>query len=213
MFFLDSCNQLAVFLVLFYVKYWLCCTSAPDAPISDFDFLKLLEKAKLSIKNEQMIQFIEASYNKMKQHLWYLSERLVPLAFFSKRVDDKNKSEMSKEILRYEGVQPIGTRDMHIPQDGVKFTSMKMKQFIGSDSWTFFDLIGIVPSFLKLPVSKWHDDDSYQQIKEYVLCLNVVNDCAERALGVMTEFHMDKITTSEDQRQHLIQVVKETRSR
>ena len=210
--FLDTAKELATFLVLFYVKYWLCCTSASDAAVLDLNFLQQLEKAKLIIKDHNFLKFIEASSEKLKQHLWYLSERLVPIAFFSSRVDNQQKSEMAKELLSYEKVSG-GTQDMPLPEEGMQFSSMKLKQFVGSDSWTFFTLMGVSPDFLHKPVSEWCNDASYLQMQNFIKTLSVVNDSAERALGMMTEFHVDRITRSEQQRQHLLQVVKEMRLR
>lgn len=198
---------------MFYVKYWLCCTSATDAPILDLNLLQQLEKAKELEKDALILQFIEASMEKLKLHLWYLSERLVPLAFFCNRVDDCQKSEMAKEMIAYEGMIPGGTQDMPITDQRVEFSSMKLKQFVGSDSWTFFKLIGVKPDFLYIPVSEWINDNSYLKVCSYTKSLSVVNDSAERALGMMTEFHVNRITQSEEQRQHLLQVVKEMRLR
>ena len=80
-----------------------------------------------------------------------------------------------------------------------KFSSMKLKQFVGSDSWTLFNLIGVDPNFLHVPVSEWPTNENYKKIFDFVKNLSVVNDSAERALGLLTEFHMDKITRSKEQ--------------
>ena len=207
--FLDMSHTLATFLVLFYVIYWLCCTSASDAAILDFNLLKLFEKGLVCVKDYHMLKFIQASLEKLKHHLWYLSERLIPLSLFSSRVEDQQKSELAKEILDYKGEAPSKTQDMPICQ---KFSSMKLKQFVGSDSWTLFNLIGVDPDFLHVPVSEWPTNENYKKVFDFVKNCSV-NDSAERALGLLTEFHMDKITRSEEQRQFLLQVVKEMRSR
>ena len=39
-----------------------------------------------------------------------------------------------------------------------------------------------------------------------VRATKVVNDSAERALGMITNFHLDRITRSEEQKQYLLQV-------
>ena len=44
---------------------------------------------------------VEATY-KLKDHLWYLIERLVPLALFSARVADRDKNEMANVSLKYQ---------------------------------------------------------------------------------------------------------------
>ena len=45
---------------------------------------------------------MKAAFVKLKDHLWYLSERLVPLVFFSVRVADRDKKEMANAILKYQ---------------------------------------------------------------------------------------------------------------
>ena len=97
-------HTLATFLVLFYVKQ-----SVSDAAILDFNLLKLFEKGLVCVKDDHMLKFIQASLEKLKQHLWYLSERLIPLSLFSSRVEDQQKSELAKEILDYKGEAPSKT--------------------------------------------------------------------------------------------------------
>ena len=56
--FLDMAKELATFLVLFYVKYWLCCTSPSNAAVLDLNFLQQLEKAKSKIKDDHLLKFL-----------------------------------------------------------------------------------------------------------------------------------------------------------
>ena len=48
---------------------------------------------------------------------------------------------------------------------------------------------------------------------EVVLAMKVVNDSAERVLGMVTDFHIHRIARSDEQKSYLFQVVKELRSR
>ena len=98
---LDSIQNLATFRSLFYVKFWLCSTKATDAPQLDLDLMKLLEKTKTKVRDPETIKMVEAAYVKLKNHLRYLSERLVPLALFSARVADRDEKEMANAILKY----------------------------------------------------------------------------------------------------------------
>ena len=43
--------------------------------------------------------------------------------------------------------------------------------------------------------------------------IGIVNDCAERSLGLVTDCHIDGITRSEEQKFHLYHAVTELRSR
>ena len=82
------------------MKFWLCSTNATDAPQLDLHFLKLLEEAKTKVRDPGMIKIVEAGNVKLKHHLWYLSERFVPLALFSVRVADRDKKEMANAIFK-----------------------------------------------------------------------------------------------------------------
>ena len=100
---LEKISTLATFLSLFYVQYWFCLTNAVDAPQLDLNLLKLLEDAKTKLKDTDMIEMITAAYSKLTNHLWYLSERLVPFSMFSHRVSDSEKCAMAKELLKCKG--------------------------------------------------------------------------------------------------------------
>ena len=63
------------------MKFWLCLTSATDAPQLDQDLLKLLQEAKTKLRDPGTINMLEAAYVKLKDHFLYLGERLVPLYF------------------------------------------------------------------------------------------------------------------------------------
>ena len=56
-------------------------------------------------------------------------------------------------------------------------------------------------------------DVEYLEIAKLVANTKCVNDNAERALGMATDYHCNKITTDETQRQYLFKVVKELRER
>ena len=135
---LDFVQNLAIFLSLFYLKFWLCSTNATDAPQLDLDLLKLLEEAKTKVRDPGTIKMVEAACVKLKDHFWHLSESLVPLALFSARVTDRNKKEMANAILKYQNQACRDCQQMPETEDfGVKL----LKHFVGTDSWTFFELL------------------------------------------------------------------------
>ena len=48
-----------------------------------------------------MLEMIDhGAYSKLSMHLWYLSERIVPLTLFSHRVDDKDRGAMAKTLMK-----------------------------------------------------------------------------------------------------------------
>ena len=88
------------------------------------------------------------------------------------------------------------------------FGSKHLKHFFGSNSWTFSQLLHREESaLLTKRVQKWSTKESYLSLKEVVVLIMVVNDSAERSLGLATDYHIDRITRSEEQKFHLYQVV------
>ena len=65
----------------------------------------------------------------------------------------------------------------------------------------FFRLFDVEPTFLYKPVIQWSIDDTFKKLSPIVRATKVVNDSAERALGMITNFHLDRITRSEEQKQ------------
>ena len=135
---LDFIQNLNTFLTLFYVKFWLCSTDATNATQLDLDLLKHLEEAKTKVGDPETIKMVETAYLKLKDRLWYLSERLVPLALLSARVVDRDKKEKANAILKYQNQARTDCQQMLEKGD---FGAKLFKDFVGPDSWTFFKLL------------------------------------------------------------------------
>ena len=207
---LDYITSLSIFLALFYVKYWFCCTSAPDAPKLDLDMLSLLETYKSTLKDKSgtMNEMITAILEKFRNHLWYLSERLVPLSLFSYRTPDHTKSSMAKMLIKSKGKPSMNVQAIPVCKS---YSNTQLKDLVGPDSWAFFNRYGVQPLFLSKPVNLWTTDTSYIKLLSMVCSTKVVNDTAERSLGLLTEFNTGTVTKSEEQKQYLYKVIREMR--
>ena len=94
------------------------------------------------------------------------------------------------------------------------FSTKKLRDFVGPNSWTFFERFGVAhPNFLSIPVPLWRTNPEYLQLQYTVSTLKVIDDAAERALGLLTEFNTGTITKNENQKQYLYQVIRHTRKR
>ena len=83
--FLEDICSLAFFLSLYYVKPWLSCQKAAESPKMDIQMIKQFQQVikqpgKFSTR---FVEFAIVGQKKLMDHLWYLSERLVPLCLFS----------------------------------------------------------------------------------------------------------------------------------
>lgn len=213
---LENIYNLAIFISIFYSQAWLTCTSATNAPSNDLDLMKKFLKAESSIKLQKkhwptnFLDLVSAARGKMENHLWYLSERLVPFALFSDIVTSSEKEKLRKAMLKNQG--PVTNTIQEMPHSN-NLGSKTLRDFIGKDSWTMFKLLGINPDFLNLSVDQWNVSTSYLHGKEVLSNLPVVNDAAERALGLATEMNTKTIPKSELQLQAIYKVVKGIRDR
>lgn len=88
-----SVRNISIFIVTFYIKSWFEAPSAINAPYNDLKLIQSLieyKKIHLAIAN--------AALEKLKLHLWYLSEHLVSLSFFDVRVTVETKLKMINAI-------------------------------------------------------------------------------------------------------------------
>ena len=141
----------------------------------------------ISISNYSALNFgvAEAAKKAFQRHLWYLTEELAPLAFFTHDVDESTKEELRVTLLNQKYLLPeISKRhgsgfgkptfpDMNdLPQQN-------LSELFGRESWQFFIILGIDTEFLFSPVSSWSSMESFRQAKYVVQALHVVNDAAE----------------------------------
>lgn len=221
---IEKITSLALFLCLFYSKSWLCAASRTDAPKMDLMLIKDLQKViNIPEKYPKYFgEFADKVQTKFADHLWYLSERLVPLCLFSDLTTVQEKQSVRQALLKFQGMDT--SRNMLMPCFSLSASSKyQLKDFVGPDSWTFFQLLSKSSSqtqgcrsnsqFIIEHSSSWPNNPSYNLVRERVERLTVVNDPAERALALLTEFHSKNAPQDEEQRQYLLKVVKELRER
>jgi len=65
--------------------------------------------------------------------------------------------------------------------------------------------------WMQVPVVYWGKMSGYRKLKEIVSAFEVVNDCAERAIKMITDFK--DATTNVEEQEFLLQVVEEYRKK
>ena len=80
---------------------------------------------------------------------------------------------------------------------------------ISEDSLTFFEVCNISKDFLKIDPDKWETNTSFQEAKNKVQQLQVVNDVAERGVALANSYI--NVTTSETDFQNLLQGIELSR--
>jgi len=195
-------GSLGLFVSLSYVRYWNEAMIARYAAKNDLDFMCHLQTG-LPDKS-----LAETALTAWKRHLWYVSEELIGLAFFYERISSSEKSATvlnlkrppnGKAMKRLEGKnfsprQPVG-----------EFVTAKTMNIFGTliqnGAEQAEQLVQKVPD-------DWEEDPTYQRFKIACDKMRVVNDCAERAISLITKFN-STITKDEQQKQYLLAVVRQ----
>ena len=175
-----------------------------DAPINDLQLCHDMINY-LNVDRE----VAEVVLRKLENHLWYLTEEIVPFALFSKppAMTSKLKQDIASKLL----ATPIPERlrlGKPLYPNVRSYTSLV--DLIGPESHTLFQSLNISTGWLERPVSDWSSDADFQTAESFVRSIKVVNDAAERGVKLISDF-ATIITTDPEQRQALLQGVENHR--
>lgn len=203
---LINLEEFCVFACLIYTKSWIQCCVTSNSPTNDLDLLKSLnryERINAKIAN--------CAIEKFKNHLWYLGSELVVLSLFSEKVEDTVKSRMFEKMKSLDNKQ--WTERCYKLTFDKRIFKKELFDFVGPSSMTVLKSLKINIDFMfQNDVNNWKHLDEYRKAKEMVDSFKVVNDTAERALKMMTDFNQS-LTHNEDDKQSAIQVVEDNRKR
>lgn len=210
------------FVVAVYIPWWITCGSGTEAAANDLLLLKVIasyEKFDSQIANAAFIAFRGYPVSPSKPfsgHLWYLTSEMLPLCLFSTHLPDATKASVAKAIIDAEKKESFTSRKGNgfgrpvFPQFSLSdVAKMELKDFVGPDSWMFFEIIDLNSSFLSQPVSKWCDLEDWKATSELLKELQVKNDTAER--GVKLGHSFLERAKIEENYQHVLQVVENSR--
>ena len=122
------------------MPWWLTSPVPSSAPHND----QLLINSFIQYKDIDS-NIATAALNAFGNHLWYLTEELVPLAFFSSTVEAAVKTKMARKLMdmNFDGLcksrialdSGYGKpRFPSLPVDSIN----DLSEYVGKDSWSFF---------------------------------------------------------------------------
>ena len=153
----------------------------------------------------------EAMKTRLEEHLWYLSEELVVLSLFSKKIDEAQKNRCRKVMLKHytENLGPV--KGKLITPDISNLNSIDISTLFGKESWRLLHLCGIEgKSFLEKPASCWENCNDYKMLENIVKNFVVVNDVAERAV-LLAKSLQNKLTKDSKMKNTLVNIIPELR--
>jgi len=199
---MDSLRRICLFVCTIYVNFWFAAPLATAAPTNDLLMLQLIEDFK-----QVDCKIAGVAEKKLRMQLWYLSEDLAALPLFSDDISDEDKGAIVNALKR--DPNPDDVRRL-APNMIPEFQNLSIAQFVTRRSLNLFESLRLQQEFLTAPVDTWTKRADYNAARKTVHALKVVNDCAERAVKLATDFN-EVLTKNDKQRQLLYQVVEHHR--
>jgi hypothetical protein len=196
--------RMNTFLALFYTPRWMSAASAADAPVHDLSLIQDMLRYK-----ETDPELANAVLKKMDNHMWYLTQEMVPFVLFSSNVSNSLKQDIANQLHRTERPESFRRGKPPFPKITGKTTLMEL---IGPESHFLFEVLGIDTKRQADPAESWQDNNDFRVARDYVISLKVVNDIAERGVKMMTDF-AEVLTKDCKQREYLLQAVEYNRER
>ncbi|KAK3915674.1 tRNA uridine 5-carboxymethylaminomethyl modification enzyme 2, partial [Frankliniella fusca] len=200
---LEAMRDFNLFIVTTYVEPWFTATVPSVAPRTDLNLLISIFKYESVSKTVADIA-MKAWVN----HLWYLAPHCIALSFFDRDVPVEVKVEMVKN-LNIAPKEKVPPKRLKWPKTQKIAEDLTVASFVNSHTQEFFTLLNLDTSFLTAHPSEWHSHDSFSAALEIVEALVVVNDVAERAVKLTTDFN-GILTRSEKCFQNILLVMHKT---
>ena len=184
---------MAVFILIFYVKYWFTTPLSSSAARQDLNFMSgVMEYQK--VNSQLSFKVLQSTY----RHLWYLTPQLITLSLLDKGLKTKIKEEIATVLHDTErvGIQTGKPTFPMLPYEATK-VGEDMSYLVGYESWLIFDL-QVSQDWLLHPASDWHFSPELNKLLAFTNNLVVVNDLTERGVHLATDFI--KRVESEEQR-------------
>ena len=206
----NKLKKFVQFVVYCYIPWWLTAPVSSGAPGNDVKLINTL------LEYQQTDPTVAtAALKAFSNHMWYLTEELVPLSLFSSSTSDETKQLLVDEIKKHSEsssrCKKVGTDFGKPCFPEIPTKKVCLKTFVGPDSWAFFRIAKINPSFLEVPITDWNSNTDFKAGKEIVSNLCVVNDSAERGVKLCHDF-LDS-AKKEGNLQSVLQVVENTRNK
>jgi len=198
------------FVCLIYSRWWITSTSAVDAPWHDLCLYNEL------LKYSQVDTDISNSgISALNRHLWYLCSEMIPLALFSDIVSKSELQYLAEKLLTTKPATAVIVPSYRFdtgfgkPKCPVITSTTRLGDLISVDSWFIIHLLEMNTEFLHKDVDSWPGEPSFLASKAKTVAVNVVNDSAERAVKLSSDY-LDA-ARSEQHYQNILQVVEADR--
>ncbi|XP_063981407.1 uncharacterized protein LOC135164717 [Diachasmimorpha longicaudata] len=203
---ISGLRNVYIFVVSLYQKSWFTASNTVEAPKNDLELLKRLT-ADPSIPSSKVCN---AVFEKFGNHLWYLSEELIALAFFDENLDVDCKRKMCEAIKCRPALKNDRRKRKSRMKDRKFIQESDLDGFVTQNTIEFFKILNLDSHCWDVDPTTWAQREDYMKASKIVRSLLVTNDVAERRVALVSEYN-DLLTKSENSKQDVLLVVKKLR--
>ncbi len=202
-------KRMADFVALFYTEAFLRSRLATLAPASDLKFLSHMYAYK-QVDEIAATAAIKSTSN----HLWYLCEELVVFSIFDRELPPDLRQQLLNRLLEFPRPNTFSSQKPKFPTfdpSSIEYPR-QLLDFVGPRSWLVFELLGLKNEsldWMMVPLCYWEKMFGYSKIEEIIRGIEVVNDCAERAVKLITDFK--DVCVNVEEQQSLFQLIEDHR--
>ena len=122
----------------------------------------------------------------------------------------EEKDNLATEMLKHQPMTKNPVFEIKPPSFPEVKADTKLEDLVGTRSFLIFSLLKVDYNWLYKPASDWQQNPDFIKANEFVKTAKTVNDVAERAVKLMTDYSKI-LTTNEEKRQLILQGVAENR--
>ena len=202
----ECLKQFSAFLTTIYIPHFLASSVGVDAAVNDLNL-----HHKLSNLRSSHAQIADAALVVLRRHGWYLTPEVVIFSLFSDKISEDEKSRISCKLLTLRSSKPESYK-LQKPKFPNIDNQTKLFDLITSESFKFFDILGLEFDWLAMSPDKWEENESFKVAKNFVRTVKVVNDTAERGVKI-AEDYATILTKDDAMRSMILQGVENNRSK
>jgi len=181
-----------------YTSSWFAAPQAASAPVNDLLMLQLIEDFAQFYR-----KLARVAENKMRLHLWYESEDSAAVSLFSDDVSVDDKEAIVNALQR----DPFPGHQRRLASNQIpRFRDLSVAHFVTQHSLNLLQSLELPQEFLAAAIDRLAERADYNATRKTVCAVKVVNNCAERAVKLATDF-IEVLTKNTKQRNLLYQVV------
>ena len=190
---LENIKEMALFVSIFHAPWYLKCPLPTSAPMLHLHSISQMYRATEYIPNLAPIVL-----QSIFLHLWYITPQSIPLALLDDSLSADERSLLAVGLANtpkpdvFPRGKPLFPDLTSIPDEFWKSGRLPdLSTFLGPESWLIFDRLGLKEAdldWLQLDPSIWESKPSYKKFKNFIHNLTIVNDPAERGVGLIKEY-------------------------